>query len=243
MFSKRKTFSQHYKYDRKFLEAFASDLRKADFGIVSVKLPHNLIHQGEQTEISIEDFLARGRNYPSVIVLAKNKDKEEVIKVLLINISTKAFFVDDTFPSGHSESPELYVQSNDPGRVFSIFGFFYDYLKSGSSISPFLGWLFFLLSLMVMFSEFLSMSNSRLLLASYFNTNPILDFFIIILSFIGFFQFYSFDGGLYIKEKENKTLVSLKRIVKGEFRDNPIINLIVTVAAGVIVIFLSKLLL
>jgi len=240
MFSKRKSFSQHYKFNREFLEKLVSDLKRAGFSNMQIKLPHNLIRDGEDN-LTIDDFLTRERNYPSIILIGKNTNQEETIKILFVNISTKAFFKDDTFPSGHSESPELYIQSPDPARTYALFGFFYEYLKSNSLTKSFTFWLLFLASFVFMISEFLYLPNKKTLLSSVFSINPLFDLMAIIIAFFFLFKFFSYDGGLYVKEKENKYFITIKRAIRGEFRDNPIITLLVTIIGGLIVAMLAKL--
>ncbi len=240
MFSKRKTFSQHYKFDRSFLEKLISNLRGANFDQITVKLPHNLVENGKD-EIQIGEFLDRERNYPSIILVAKNTNTKDVIKILFVNISTKAFFKDDTFPSGHSESPELYVQSSDPARAYALFGFFYDYLKSNFRGKIFFLWFLSVISFIFFIVEFLYLSNKSILLAQNLNISPVFDFLAIFIAFILIFRFFFYDGGLYVKEKENKYLSAIRRAIKGEFRDNPVVNLLITIVGGVIVVIIAKL--
>lgn len=241
MFSKRKGFSRHYKFDRSFLEKLILDLKSVNFDQITVKLPHNLVQKGKD-EIQIEEFLERERNYPSIILIAKNENTREVIKILFVNISTKAFFKDDTFPSGHSETPELYVQSPDPTRTYALSGFFYDYLKSNSTAKGDFLWFLFIISFIFIISEFLYLPKKSGLLAQNLNISPVFDILVIFMSFILIFKFFFYDVGLYVKEKENKYLSSIRRAIKGEFRDNPIINLLATIIGGLIVLIIAKLL-
>lgn len=241
MFSKRKAFSQHYKFDRKFLEKLVSDFKQAGFSAITVKLPHNLI-QDSKDEITIDEFLNRERNYPSIILVGRNESQQETIKILFVNVSTKAFFKDDTFPSGHSESPELYIQSPDPARVYALFGFFYDYLKSNSLTKAFFLWFLFLITFLFLISEFLYLSNKKIILSQTFNISPLADLVGILVAMIFIFKFFSYDGGLYVKEKENKYLSAIRRAIKGEFRDNPVVNLLITIIGGVIVAIVLKVL-
>lgn len=241
MFSKRKGFSRHYKFDRSFLEKLILDLKSANFDQITVKLPHNLVQKGKD-EIQIEEFLERERNYSSIILIAKNENTREVIKILFINISTKAFFKDDTFPSGHSEPPELYVQSPDPVRTYALSEFFYDYLKSNSAAKGGFLWFLFIISFIFFISEILYLPNKSGLLAQNLNISPVFDILVVFISFLFLCYFNFQNGGLYVKEKENKYLSSIRRVIKGEFRDNPIINLLATIIGGLIVLIIAKLL-
>ena len=241
MFSKRKGFPQKYKFDREFLEKLVSDLRKAGFSSITIKLPHNLI-EGEKDEIEIQDFLDRGRNYPSVILIAKNTSRGETLKILFVNTSTKAFFKDNTFPSGHSEPPELYIQSPDPARTYSLFGFFYGYLRSKEIFNLFLIWFLSIISFLFLIAEYSSLINNRVtFLSKVFNTSASSDLVVVLIAIIILFKFFSQESGLYIKEKENKIMVMLRRAIKGEFADNAIVLLLIAVVGGAIATVLGNL--
>lgn len=241
MFSKRQTFPQRYKFDRKFLEKFISDLKDSGFDSITIKLPHNLIDDGKD-EIEVREFLDRERNYPSVIFIAKNSNRQETLKLLFVNISKKAFFKDDTFPSGHSESPEIFIQSPDPARVYALFGFFKDYIKENKTRTTALPFLVsYLASSLFLILEFNSITEGKFgILASNLNINIVFDYVAIFAAFLLILKIQSQDSGLYLKEKENKFISTIKRVIMGEFRDNPIINLIITVIGGLIVLILWK---
>jgi len=139
MFSARTRIPEGRMYTRDNLEKLGNDLLEAGFDKITVKLPHNLVGI-ENEQVSLREFIERERNYPSVILSAVNTERRETIKVLFVNISRKTFFVDDTFPSGHSEPPEVFVQSPDPARVYALAGFFGEYFdkrgkKSKDTIS------------------------------------------------------------------------------------------------------------
>lgn len=238
MFSKRKSFPQGYKFNREFLDSLVKDLESAGFDSVTVKLPRNLI-KDDNYEIEVEEFINRGRNYPSVIFIAQNTKAKETVKILFVNISTKAFFNDNTFPSGHSEPPELYVQTTDPGRTFSLFGYFYDYLKVNHKTKNRLLFLFGVAAFVFYILEFVSISHRKLLFQEQFGVSPWVDVLFVLVFFILQFKFFTDEGGLYVKEKESIIFNNLRRILHGEFRDNPIINLLVTIIGGFIVILLS----
>jgi hypothetical protein len=242
MFSKRKSFSKSRKFDREFLGNFVVDLRKSGFQNINFRLPHNLIPNSSEDLIDYEEFIRRGRNYPSVILIAENQDKNEIIKILFVNISRKTFFKDDTFPSGHSEPAELFVQSPDPARVYGLFGFFYDYLNKTPTI-PFLIWLITLFSFIFLIAEFTSISRKEFLIDRYWEFGAAwMDIVALFFVFTILFFFFSQEGGLYVKEKETGVLSWTKRIIKGELRDNPLVNLLVTIIGGLIVVIIAKLL-
>lgn len=246
MFSKRRSFSQNYKFDRRFLEKLVSDLREANFKSITIKLPHNLINN-ERDEIEIQEFLDSERNYPSVILIAKNNENGETLKILFVNTSTKASFKDNTFPSGHIEPPELYVQSPDPARTYALFEFFYDYLKGKKIviIFSFLLWLFFYIaSCLFLMWDLGSLILTRSgVLSGFFNVSSVFDWIARLLAIFLIFQFFSYDTGLYIKEKENKYISIIRRTIRGEFRDNPIVNLVITVIGGAVGTILATIIL
>jgi hypothetical protein len=117
--------------------------------------------------MSSGEFLARERNNPSVGLVASNDQTQETIKVLFVNLSRNSFFLDDTFPSGHSEPSALYVQSPDPARAHSLFHFFHEYLRAGSVVIGFFRWWLSLGSLLLLGAKLLSLvAQGQLLLVA-----------------------------------------------------------------------------
>lgn len=228
MFSKRKDFNQNlHKFDKAFLVSFVDNLKESWFWDITVKLPHNLVETWKD-EINIQDFVDRWRNYPSIILIAKNNNRE-IIKILFVNISKKAFFKDDTFPSWHSEPSELYVQSPDPARVYSLFGYFYDYLRHTKKIGA-LNIVLYLISIFGLAIE---------MFAWILRKHPLFDKWWIDVLFIAFCivfigRFFYQDTWLYVKEKEHKNIAYIKRALKWDFRDNPIINIIISLACSIV---------
>lgn len=129
MFSRRKTLSGRTKFDKSFVISLKEMFTDAKLNQITVKLPHNYIRKEEKNEIDIDDFINLGRNFPAIIIRAQNEKKKEEIKILFVNISTKSFFYDHTFPSGHSEPSEIFVSTADPVRTWGLFEYFYNYLK------------------------------------------------------------------------------------------------------------------
>ncbi|MCC6602783.1 MAG: hypothetical protein IT327_06215 [Anaerolineae bacterium] len=222
-------------------------MSEAGFDRITVKLPYNLVGT-EKHEIELQEFIERERNYPSIILSAISTERDESIKVLFVNISRKAHFFDDTFPSGHSEPSEIFVQSRDPARVFSLVGFFGDYFgkkgqkrKSGVSlILYFLALFFFVaqfLSLIGNGTGFLSASNQT------FQYSIYLDVFFTIVALIVIFSSYKTPTGLYVNPPPKSNVVTLaKRALHGQVMDNPLVSLIVTVVAALITALILKLL-
>ncbi len=242
MFTKRKSFPSYRRYDKEFLKAFVADLNLAGFKSIYFVLPHNLLNDQASDVVTYEDFLARDRNYPSIILVAKNESLKETIKVLFVNISTKAFFKDDTFPSGHSEPSELFVQSSDPARAEGLFCFFFDYLKSRSPAKAFFLWFFSVLALFfILFEYFFFLGKKKGIFSDAVGGKIWLDLILFGFSIFIMFRFYSTEKGLYIKEKDNKLRNWTMRMLKGDLRDNPIVNLGITIVGGIVVAFILRL--
>ena len=82
-----------------------------------------------QSVVPFDDFLRHERNFAAVILRAESSQKNELLKLLFVNSTARAVFVDDTFPMAQSEQPALFFQSPDPGRVYAVFEFFHDLLS------------------------------------------------------------------------------------------------------------------
>ncbi len=242
LYSKRKSFSRSIKFNKAFLESFKNALAAGGFSQVVFRLPHNILSEKENDVISYDDFLKRERNYPSVILIAINPKTDETVKVLFVNISTKTFFKDNTFPSGHSEPSELYIQST-PDRLYSLFEFYYNRFFTVTDprsvmVEPLLG----ILSLFVLLYYFASMLMNKPAYFSSIYHAALLDYLSMALSIIFLFIFLNRQTGLYVKEKEFKPTVWFKMAIRGEFRDNPIVNLVVGITGGFIVVLLAHIL-
>lgn len=257
MFSKKRQLHSSKKWDREFLLSFISDLRKGGFDDIYVKLPINfetlindqfteeqIVNNIKSRRINIDDFLNEERNYKAIIFVSKNPTTGETIKVLFGNVSEKTNFGDSTFPSGHSASSTLYVQSPDMARVIPLFDFVYDYLsKKGDS--------YLLVSVIGFFSIILLsievltlLDRGKLFLTGIFNINPVPDVIVIIISLFLIYNYFKAPMGISVNDRSSANLVNfLRRAIRGEMRDNPIINLLVTVigtiVAGIILFLLG----
>jgi hypothetical protein len=248
MFSRRRSLPSGHTWDRTILTSFAADLSKGGFHQITIKLPidldtilddeltqEQLITELQAREISIDEFLNRERNYRAVILVAKSKTTNETIKVLFGNISEKTTFSDSTFPSGHSARSTLYVQSPDPARVYPLFDFFYDYLtKQGHSTvgRTILG----LLSTIVLAAESITLLGSgKAFVQTMWDTTPAIDIGITVMAVYLMYNFFRTPVGLSVNDRETARLPNyLQRALKGEMRDNPLVNIIVTIIGTVI---------
>jgi len=249
MFSKRGALGSNRAWDKGFVVELATDLTNAGFKDITVKLPVDLEilvrdeipvksrvkSEIKSREISLKRFVDNERNYPAVIIVAQNKQKKEMIKILFVNISTKTNFMDVTFPSGHSEPSQLYIQSPDPARVYSLYHFFMEYLDDKSESRAGGAFLNFF-ALIFLSAELLSFVGTRKgFLQNVWNYNGWVD--LLITTFILFFQYRFFKSptGLSVNKRETATVGSfLQRAIKGEFKDNPLVTIILGVLATIL---------
>jgi hypothetical protein len=229
------------------LERLTSSLQDAGFDRIIIKLPHNLVGM-ENQEVSLNEFLERERNYPSVILIAMNTERRETIKILFVNISRKAFFADDTFPSGHSEPSEVFVQSPDPARVYALSGFFGEYFRnSGRKMNTPRKFLLHLFALVLLYAEFLSFIGGKEGFIS--SVYPSLDLGVgidLILSAVALyitFTSYRTPTGLYVNIPPKQSIWTLaNRALKGQVMDNPVVSFVVTIIAGIVTAIILRLL-
>ena len=246
MFSARRRIPTNRMYTRDNLEKLGNDLHEAGFDIITIKLPHNLVGM-ENQEIPLKEFLERERNYPAVIFSAASTERRETLKVLFVNISRKTFFVDDTFPSGHSEPSELFVQSPDPARVYSLVGFFGDYFneRGKRSNSP-LKTLTYFAALFLLLGQTLSLMKGTGFFSTVYPSlsfGTFLDWVTSAIALLIIFASFRTPTGLYVNPPPKSNLWTLaNRAIKGEVMDNPLVSFIVTVIAGVATALLLKLL-
>lgn len=249
MFSKRGSIGSARVWNRGFISELASDLTDAGFKDITVKLPVDLeILVRDQTpmekrieseilnrEVDLQYFLDNERNYPAIILIAQNKQKKETIKILFVNISKKTNFMDATFPSGHSEPSQLYIQSPDPSRVYGLYHFFMEYLRNnGDSIVGRAIWGLF--SFVFLSAEFISIVSTRKgFLQNAWKLSGVFDVLVVLFLLYSLFRFFNTPTGLSVNKRETATLMSyLQRALKGEFKDNPLVNIIITVLTTVL---------
>ncbi len=243
MFSKRQSLGVRKFYSRDYFVTFASQLEQAGFATITIKLPINKVPLSEST-ISITELLNRDRNYPSLILEAFNTERNESIKVLFVNINSNAVFNDDTFPNGQSEPPQLYIQSPDPARLYSLFGYYNEYLTKDVKSKTWASWLSGgIFSIVLLLLELVAfVSKGKGLLMFRFEWHISVDLLAMAIAAIISYKFYSEPTGLWIKPKRPlKIFYLLNMAIRGELKDNPIVTLIVTVIGGLIVMLIGKL--
>jgi len=239
MFSIRRTLEGSRKYSREFFESFVSDLTKARFDRIEVLLPANQVG-AEAHVVSPGELLNRERNYASIVLRAINIRKKETLKVLFINRNSRAVFLDDTFPSGESQPPGLYFQSPDPGRTYSVFHFFHDYLKRpGTSGSI---WLAAIVAGFVLFTEVVAALSMRTgVVAAQWRQSPFWDVLLVALSLLILYRYFATPRGLWVKPRREARLLQLANMaLRGELKDNPLVSLVVSVLGTVIAALILK---
>jgi hypothetical protein len=219
-------------------------LEEAGMEDISVVLPHNYeTVDPRNSVVSIKEYLNRERNYAAIILIARSKERNEVLKVLFVNSSAKSLFVDDTFPSAASEPPALYFQSPDPARAYALFEYFFDFLNKDSIKNVILSSIVQIIASLFIFLEALSLLGKKgFLISKQFRLPIYFDLIALLFSIIFAYHFFSQSSGLWIKPKRETKLFSfLKMAIRGEFRDNPAVQLIITILGGIIVAILAKL--
>ena len=241
MFSRRRVLNGSRHYTREFFETFVADLARAGFSLIEIRLPYNVTGVGEDV-LSAEEFLDRDRNYPALLIVATNSERHETLKVLLINRDAKTLFVDDTFPSGESEPPSIYFQSPDPGRTFSVFEFFFEYVSRPSMARHRFLWFASLLAFLAVISETIAfVFTGAGILSSRFGYWPGIDLAVFIFSCIVIYGFFREPKGLWIKPQRDARVTQLiKMALRGDLRDNPVVSLIVTVLGAIFAALLLK---
>lgn len=259
MFSMRRSIPAR-RWNKDFINTLQSDLFEAGFREIVVKLPSQRkeiqIRKGltieeveeiikeelENREITLDNFLEHERNYSAAILIARNETSNETLKILFVNISKKTSFDDPTFPSGHSVPSQLYVQSPDPGRVYSLFYFFYEYMtKKGESTSWYT--ILWIASLIILVTEVISfVGSAQGFVQNQWGAHIIIDVSLVILSIILLYVYFKKPTGLSINDRRTSTASAFaKRALQGEFKDNPLINLIIAVLATIFASVILKL--
>lgn len=245
MFTRRRYLDRRRHYTREFLESLASRLTEAGFDVITVVLPHNYPSvDPKNSELSLSDFLQRERNYAAVIFKASSASKKETLKILFINSNSRAVFADDTFPVAESEPSGMFFQSPDPARAYALFEYFYELLTSQSLAKFVVLGMASLASFLVVLIQIVSLISGKIgLLASQFGLSRWIDIGISLICLLIMFRFTALPTGLWIKPKRELKLLYLANMaLKGELRDNPLVQVAITIVGGLIVAILAKIL-
>jgi hypothetical protein len=255
VFSKRGSIGGSRHWDRTFLSKLGTDLAEAGFTSIVVKLPVNLeilirdeipVEQRieselKKREITLVDFLNRERNYPAVVLVAKNPTTTETIKVLFVNTSVNANFMDATFPSGHSVPSQLYVQCSDPASVYGLYHFLLEYINRAGQSTAGLA----ILGISAMFLAagelLIFILSGKPLLQRVWNLNPVFDITVFFILLYLQYRFFKAPTGLSVNDRETATFSSfIQRAAKGELKDNPMFSLILGVIASAVAAIILK---
>jgi hypothetical protein len=197
MFSKRKVLPSR-RWDRAFIVELSSDLSRAGFSNIVVKLPHNLV----------------------------GMDESEI----------------DTFPSGHSESTGLFVQSPDPARTYALFHFFYEYMERSKAGPGSFILLLGILSFVLLAAEFVSLASTRKgLFDSRYGSGSWIDGVALVVAVIVQMAYFRASKGLFVKERQPFRIGSyINMALRGELRDNPVVSIVVSVLASIATALILK---
>jgi hypothetical protein len=243
MFTRRRYLDRRHHYSREFLESLVSKLNAASFEKITVILPHNYPSvDPKNPEVEISDFFQRERNYAAVIFKAVSTEKKEMLKILFVNSNTRAVFADDTFPMAESEPSGVFFQSPDPARAYAFFEYFYEILSSRPFTKFILLCVASAVSFFLIVFESLSVAGHKQgIFAVRFGVTSLIDVIAVGIAIVVIFKFTAAPTGLWIKPKRELKLLYLANMaLKGELRDNPIVQTIITIGGGLIVAYLAK---
>jgi len=208
----------------------------------NILLSHSVVGL-ENAKLSVEDFLRLERNYPAIIFIAHSRDRDETIKIFFVNKNTKSVFADNTFPNAESEPPQLYIQSPDPARLFSLMGFFKTYLER-PALGPHVLFLFLNLAslIFVIYQAFYFLKLSGVAFTEENLRWSIFRLVCVLVALLCMFKFFALPTGLWIKPKrELRVFYLVNMALKGELKDNPLVSLVVSVLGGVVTVLILKL--
>ncbi|AHI06540.1 hypothetical protein BDW_10200 [Bdellovibrio bacteriovorus W] len=237
MFSDRARLHAARHYTREFFEKLVSDLESSGFSDQSILLSHAVVGL-ENAKLSVEKFLKLERNYSAIIFVAHSPDRNETIKFLFINKNSRAVFADNTFPNAESEPPQIYVQSPDPARVYALMGFFKKYMETPSMTTDIVQ---FLLAIVCIF--FISYHSYYFINKgfSFSQDGSIFRILGILIAVVFMFRFAAKPTGLWIKPKRELRLFYLANMaLKGEYKDNPLVTVVLAVIATITAQVLMK---
>jgi hypothetical protein len=238
MFSRRRNLDRRKHYSREFFETLLARLAEAGFSEQTVVLPQNYSSvDPKRSEEPVGEFLSRERNFAAVILKATSPQHAEMLKVLFINSNAEAIFVDDTFPRAQSEPGGMYFESPDPGRAYAVFEYFFEYLNQ-PSVSRFVtSTLGGVLGLIWLLAEVSALIERKQGLLQVLGQLPAWsDVVGCIAAAWLVYRLSATPSGLWIKPKrELKVIYLINMALKGELRDNPVVQLVVTVLGGLIV--------
>ena len=246
MFSRQRNLDARSLYDRAFFEHFLRKLREAGLTDIEVLLPRDPAQPSTRppTVLTPETFVEQGWTTPGIVLRATspNRASGEVLKVLFITQASKLLFSDDTFPIADAP-PRLYFQSVDPARTFAIAEYFADQLSKapGPGINTLYG-LLGVPSMLLVFAEMAVAFSSKHAgwLESQYGVSVWWDIVLSAAALVLMYQALARPRGLWVTEPTTRISRITKRMFSGQIKDNPLVQLIVTVVGGLIVMWLAK---
>jgi hypothetical protein len=120
-------------------------------------------------------------------------------------------------------------------RVYSLFEFVYDYLSTKGVSSLFVSILGFFSILFLAVEVITFLGQGKVFFQIMWNVNPAYDVIASFLSILSLYNYFKKPIGLNVNERESANLPNfIRRAIRGEMRDNPLVNIIITVVATII---------
>ncbi len=250
-FYRIKSFNERFLFDRGSLNNVKESLTAAGFSDLEFKIPLNRYKNISATKFSFQEFVELEYNFVAQILMASKG--RELVKVLFVNNSgSKAILDDIDFPSSHSVSSGIYVESDDPVRLSGMMDFIESLVLQNSLRSIRLAKAQQILFTVSSFYLFLGplgavtiFNDGRL------STEVFLQhwFMLIILPLLSawYILYHTIHpGGLYIRGFEHPIVSFYRRLSAGDLRNNLLVVFIIwifkIVIAGVIIGVLVNLL-
>jgi hypothetical protein len=242
VFEKDESFSKRLLFDAKALKEIVAKLREAGFPTVSIQIPERGYDNFPQKVFSAENFIDNKYNFLAQILTAKNDT--ETIKILFVNHGRAiSSFNDRTFPSGHSMSPTIHVESHDPVRLPGMLDFVQSLLAKNSTRNPLVvkaqNALFVFGALYVIFTAsflFTALSSNE---GSFWSATTVLENYpwtiLLPIACVLYLLFYVVHpGGIYVAPFEHPLVSFYRRLSAGDLRNNLIVATIILITKFVI---------
>lgn len=228
-------------YDRGFFKAFFDHLRAAGFAEIGCLLPTSF--HPDTRSLTSDQLLVLNQRVPGLLIRSTHPDTHDELRLLMVNDKKPVMFDDGVFASITGNTAIIHVTSDDPIRCFGLVNYFREYIRDTASgynvvLIPLL-----IASLVFLIGELFSITNGRLFLHWRFGAPPWTDIFFTVAALILFGYVSSRPAGISLQERKS-SLAFARDFLQGRFKDNPLVNFIVTVlgtiVGGIIVILLAR---
>jgi len=229
MFSRKSDFSGRLLFDRKSFIEIIEKFKTAGFSDIVIVIPNEYKAFKKKT-FTVEEFVNLNYNFLAQILIAKNNDNE-TIKILFINNSNfEASFNDTSFPSISSESSKFFVYTNDPVRLPGLIDFIKSLLRESSLRGPILSKIQnYLLFIAYFYIGIVGFAILNPTVKNLINNQIGLFSTLFIFCLLYIFSLNIKPGGLYINKFEHPFVSFTKRIFSCDFKNNPIINSLISI--------------